>query len=99
MAATTRQLNIVVQIATARVEDPREALKRRLADALQGTRLLRLATRCPLCSAPPKLRTSEAALEFWRRQDPDQFVQSVECHRRECSAAYPVYARDFQLAA
>jgi hypothetical protein len=78
----------------------RDALKRRLLEATKGEPFLRLAARCPLCAAPPKLRTTEdAKRNLWSQVDPSQFAHSYECHRRECSGVYPVHALDYLLAA
>jgi hypothetical protein len=98
MSSTTTALAGLAIYAPPTDVERREALKRRLEEALNGGSLVRLASRCPLCAAPPKLRASDADRAFWKALDPSRFLFSYECARRDCGGVFPVFVRDFILA-
>lgn len=61
-------------------------------------RILRINARCPECAAPPRLRTFPEGRDLFDGRDPDQVVQTYQCHMRKCRAIYEIRVRDFQEA-
>jgi hypothetical protein len=64
-----------------------------------GSRLLRLAVRCPWCGLSPAIRITPDSRAQWGQYDPDHRVSTYQCQRRGCGRIYDLTARAYQEAA
>lgn len=58
----------------------------------------RLAACCPSCRRRPKVRLRAAMIELANLKEPDEVLESYECHGRDCDAKYEIAAIAYQRA-